>query len=94
MNDQYFLQILAKIFDQELVVLINWAKAMPGNLLISDLLRYLFSFIGYTESLTLDEQVTIIEQSWLDTLILDIIERSIERTDDALQFAPDFIISR
>ena len=31
LNDQYFLQILAKIFDQELVVLINWAKAMPGN---------------------------------------------------------------
>jgi hypothetical protein len=30
LNDQYFLQILAKIFDQELVVLINWAKAMPG----------------------------------------------------------------
>ncbi len=51
-------------------------------------------FIGYTESLTLDEQVTIIEQSWLDTLLLDIIERSLERNDDALQFAPDFIISR
>jgi hypothetical protein len=31
LNDQYFLQLLAKIFDQELVVLINWAKAMPGN---------------------------------------------------------------
>ncbi|CAF3794277.1 unnamed protein product [Rotaria sordida] len=78
LDDQYFLQILAKIFDQELVVLINWAKSVPG----------------YTESLTLDQQVTIIEQSWLDTLILDIIERSIERNDDALQFAPDFIISR
>lgn len=78
LDDQYFLQLLAKIFDQELVVLINWAKAMPG----------------YTESLTLDEQVTIIEQSWLDALILDIIERSLERNDDALQFAPDLIISR
>jgi len=78
LNDQYFLQLLAKVFDQELVVLINWAKAMPG----------------YTESLTLDEQVTIIEQSWLDTLILDIIERSLERNDDALQFAPDFVVSR
>jgi len=30
LTDQYFLQLLAKIFDQELVVLINWAKAMPG----------------------------------------------------------------
>jgi len=30
LDDQYFLQLLAKIFDQELVVLINWAKAMPG----------------------------------------------------------------
>ncbi|CAF3722357.1 unnamed protein product [Adineta steineri] len=78
LNDQYFLQLLAKIFDQELVVLINWAKAMPG----------------YTESLSLDQQVTIIEQSWLDTLILDIIERSLERNDDTLHFAPDFIISR
>ena len=54
----------------------------------------LFSDIGYTESLTIDQQVTIIEQSWLDTLILDIIERSLERNDDALHFAPDFIISR
>ncbi|CAF3350613.1 unnamed protein product [Rotaria sp. Silwood1] len=78
LDDQYFLQLLAKIFDQELVVLINWAKAMPG----------------YTESLTLDQQVTIIEQSWLDTLLLDIIERSLERSDDTLHFAPDFIISR
>ncbi|CAF4196198.1 unnamed protein product, partial [Rotaria sp. Silwood2] len=78
LDDQYFLQLLAKIFDQELVVLINWAKAMPG----------------YTESLTLDQQVTIIEQSWLDTLLLDIIERSLERNDDTLHFAPDFIISR
>ncbi|CAF1362628.1 unnamed protein product [Rotaria sp. Silwood1] len=78
LDDQYFLQLLAKVFDQELVVLINWAKSMPG----------------YTESLTLDQQVTIIEQSWLDTLILDIIERSLERNDDTLQFAPDFIISR
>jgi hypothetical protein len=78
LNDQYFLQLLAKVFDQELVVLINWAKAMPG----------------YTESLTLDEQVTIIEQSWLDTLLLDIIERSLERNDDTLQFAPDFVVSR
>ncbi|UJR26010.1 hypothetical protein I4U23_007356 [Adineta vaga] len=78
LTDQYFLQLLAKIFDQELVVLINWAKAMPG----------------YTESLTLDQQVTIIEQSWLDTLILDIIERSLERNDDTLHFAPDFFISR
>ncbi|CAF0768474.1 unnamed protein product [Adineta ricciae] len=78
LTDQYFLQLLAKIFDQELVVLINWAKAMPG----------------YTESLTLDQQVTIIEQSWLDTLILDVIERSLERSDDTLHFAPDFIISR
>jgi hypothetical protein len=95
LNDQYFLQILAKIFDQELVVLINWAKAMPGNLFIFSIEKNIYIFIiGYTESLTLDEQVTIIEQSWLDTLILDIIERSIERNDDALQFAPDFIISR
>jgi len=78
LDDQYFLQLLAKIFDQELVVLINWAKAMPG----------------YTESLTLDEQVTIIEQSWLDALILDIIERSLDRNDDTLQFAPDLLISR
>ncbi|CAF2610563.1 unnamed protein product [Rotaria sp. Silwood2] len=78
LDDQYFLQLLAKVFDQELVVLINWAKSMPG----------------YTESLTLDQQVTIIEQSWLDTLILDIIERSLERNDDVLQFAPDFIIPR
>lgn len=31
LDDQYFLQLLAKIFDQELVVLINWAKAMPGK---------------------------------------------------------------
>jgi len=30
LDDQYFLQLLAKIFDQELVVLINWAKAIPG----------------------------------------------------------------
>jgi len=59
------------------VVLINWAKAMPG----------------YTESLTLDQQVTIIEQSWLDTLLLNVIERSIERNDDALHFAPDFIVT-
>ncbi|CAF3475990.1 unnamed protein product [Rotaria socialis] len=78
LDDQYFLQLLAKIFDQELVVLINWAKAMPG----------------YTESLTLDQQVTIIEQSWLDTLLLDTVERSLERNDDTLHFAPDFIISR
>lgn len=97
LTDQYFLQLLAKIFDQELVVLINWAKAMPGiSTLIS--LPTLFScpiaFLGYTESLTLDQQVTIIEQSWLDTLILDVIERSIERNDDTLHFAPDFIISR
>ncbi len=54
---------------------------------------YLFDK-GYTESLTLDQQVTIIEQSWLDTLLLDIIERSLERNDDTLHFAPDFIISR
>ncbi|CAF4249112.1 unnamed protein product [Rotaria socialis] len=78
LDDQYFLQLLAKVFDQELVVLINWAKSMPG----------------YTESLTLDQQVTIIEQSWLDTLILDIIERSLEHNDDSLHFAPDFRISR
>ncbi|CAF0768370.1 unnamed protein product [Adineta steineri] len=78
LDDQYFLQLLAKVFDQELVVLINWAKAIPG----------------YTESLTLDQQVTMIEQSWLDTLILDIIERSLERNDDSLQFAPDFIVPR
>ena len=38
--------------------------------------------------------MTIIEQSWLDTLLLDIIERSLERNDDTLHFAPDFIISR
>ena len=94
LNDQYFLQLLAKIFDQELVVLINWAKAMPGktNLLPQSIL--LLSYLGYTESLTLDQQVTIIEQSWLDTLLLDLIERSLERHDDALIFAPDFIISR
>ncbi|CAF2020898.1 unnamed protein product [Rotaria magnacalcarata] len=78
LDDQYFLQLLAKVFDQELVVLINWAKSMPG----------------YTESLTLDQQVTIIEQSWLDTLILDIIERSLDHNDDSLHFAPDFSISR
>ncbi|CAF1422525.1 unnamed protein product [Adineta ricciae] len=78
LDDQYFLQLLAKIFDQELVVLINWAKAIPG----------------YTETLTLDQQVTMIEHSWLDTLILDIIERSHERNDDSLQFAPDVIIPR
>lgn len=78
LDDQYFLQLLAKIFDQELVVLINWAKAMPG----------------YTENLTLDQQVTIIEQSWLDTLILDIIERSLEHHDDTLHFAPDLMITR
>ena len=30
LDDHYFLQLLAKIFDQELVVLINWAKAIPG----------------------------------------------------------------
>jgi len=78
LDDQYFLQLLAKIFDQELVVLINWAKAMPG----------------YTENLTLDQQVTIIEQSWLDTLILDIIERSLDHHDDTLHFAPDLIITR
>ena len=50
--------------------------------------------IGYTESLTLDQQVTIIEQSWLDTLLLDVIERSLERNDDTLHLAPDLIISR
>ncbi|CAF5043869.1 unnamed protein product, partial [Rotaria socialis] len=27
LDDQYFLQLLAKIFDQEHLVLINWAKA-------------------------------------------------------------------
>ena len=37
---------------------------------------------------------TIIEQSWLDTLLLDLIERSLEGNDDALHFAPDFVISR
>lgn len=94
LDDQYFLQILAKIFDQELVVLINWAKAMPGT---STLFAYFTNkslSLGYTGSLSIDEQVTIIEQSWLDTLLLDIIERSLERTDDALQFAPDFIVSQ
>jgi hypothetical protein len=50
--------------------------------------------LGYTEVLTLDQQVTMIEQSWLDTLLLDIIERSLERNDDSLQFAPDFIVPR
>ena len=30
LDDLYFFQLLAKIFDQELVVLINWAKAIPG----------------------------------------------------------------
>ncbi|CAF0814235.1 unnamed protein product [Didymodactylos carnosus] len=78
LDDKYFLQLLAKIFDQELVVLINWAKTVPG----------------YTESLSLDQQVTIIEQSWLDTLLLGIIERSVEHSDDTLHFAPDFTISR
>lgn len=78
LDDQYFLQLLAKIFDQELVILINWAKAIPG----------------YTESLTLDQQVTIIEQSWLDTLLLDIIERSLNCQDEILQFASDFTIPR
>ncbi|CAF0735929.1 unnamed protein product [Didymodactylos carnosus] len=78
LDDKYFLQLLAKIFDQELVVLINWAKTVPG----------------YTESLTLDQQVTIIEQSWLDTLLLGIIERSVEHSDDSLHFAPDFTIPR
>ena len=96
LDDQYFLQILAKIFDQELVVLINWAKAMPGIFIPC---AYFISVslslsLGYTGSLSIDEQVTIIEQSWLDTLLLDIIERSLERTDDALQFAPDFIVSQ
>jgi hypothetical protein len=68
---------------------------MPGKFffLISTKSYFLF-LLGYTESLTLDQQVTIIEQSWLDTLILDIIERSLERNDDTLQFAPDFIISK
>lgn len=95
LNDQYFLQLLAKIFDQELVVLINWAKAMPGKssffihqIILNEIIE------GYTESLTLDQQVTIIEQSWLDSLLLDIIERSLERNDDTLVFAPDFVISR
>ena len=54
----------------------------------------LFFLLGYTESLTLDQQVTVIEQSWLDTLLLDIIERSLLHNDDALHFAPDFIITR
>jgi hypothetical protein len=49
---------------------------------------------GYTESLTLDQQVTIIEQSWLDTLLLDIIERSLDHHEDTLHFAPDLIITR
>lgn len=53
-----------------------------------------FSSTGYTESLTLDQQVTIIEQSWLDTLLLDVIERSLERNDDTLHLAPDLIISK
>ena len=51
-------------------------------------------YLGYTESLTLDQQVTIIEQSWLDTLLIDIIERSVERNDDSLHLAPDLIISK
>ena len=53
-----------------------------------------FVHLGYTENLTLDQQVTIIEQSWLDTLILDIIERSLDHHDDTLHFAPDLIITR
>jgi hypothetical protein len=40
LDDRYFLQLLAKIFDQELVVLINWAKAMPGTHFVSS-----FSFL-------------------------------------------------
>ena len=40
LDDQYFLQILAKIFDQELVVLINWAKAMPGTYFIFEILCF------------------------------------------------------
>ena len=97
LDDQYFLQLLAKIFDQELVVLINWAKAIPGRYFRFSCSQSLVCFLcyeGYTETLTLDQQVTMIEHSWLDTLILDIIERSHERNDDSLQFAPDLIIPR
>jgi hypothetical protein len=67
---------------------------MPGIYIFYSILFILLSILGYTESLTLDQQVTIIEQSWLDTLLLDIIERSLERNDDTLHFAPDFIVSR
>lgn len=95
LDDHYFLQLLAKIFDQELVVLINWAKAIPGIRQLLALPESSNRFaIGYTENLTLDQQVTMIEQSWLDSLLLDVIERSLERNDDALQFAPDFVIPR
>ena len=94
LDDLYFFQLLAKIFDQELVVLINWAKAIPGMSTLSTLLPLPSSRLGYTESLTLDQQVTIIEQSWLDTLLLDIVERSLEHNEDALHFAPDLIITR
>ena len=59
LDDQYFLQLLAKIFDQELVVLINWAKAIPGSISTpsSSAVGRSLVKLGYTESLTLDQQV-------------------------------------
>ncbi|KAB1277103.1 Steroid hormone receptor ERR2 [Camelus dromedarius] len=68
------LTTLCDLADRELVVIIGWAKHIPG-----------FS------SLSLGDQMSLLQSAWMEILILGIVFRSLPY-DDKLVYAEDYIM--
>ncbi|XP_022431581.2 steroid hormone receptor ERR2 isoform X3 [Delphinapterus leucas] len=68
------LTTLCDLADRELVVIIGWAKHIPG-----------FS------SLSLGDQMSLLQSAWMEILILGIVYRSLPY-DDKLVYAEDYIM--
>ncbi|XP_023558104.1 steroid hormone receptor ERR2 isoform X2 [Octodon degus] len=68
------LTTLCDLVDRELVVIIGWAKHIPG-----------FS------SLSLGDQMNLLQSAWMEILILGIVYRSLPY-DDKLVYAEDYIM--
>ncbi|XP_043929397.1 steroid hormone receptor ERR2-like [Protopterus annectens] len=73
-SDIKALTMLCDLADRELVVIIGWAKHIPG-----------FS------SLTLGDQMSLLQSAWMEILILGIVYRSLPYEDE-LVYAEDYIM--
>ncbi|XP_067877733.1 steroid hormone receptor ERR1 isoform X4 [Heterodontus francisci] len=67
---------LCDLADRELVVIIGWAKHIPG-----------FS------SLTLEDQMSVLQSVWMEVLLLGIVYRSLPY-EDQLIYAEDYVMDK